>query len=175
MRSKPPPHVSNLRWSIVPALAGPLEPHERIPNAPEDRNIADPAIAKKVEEELAAGKLWPDPLLQFNPAYESAGAVADVRRIVASRTLGRRSSPARDGGFRPVERRNPARGSCRKAAGVPLVVLNERMETNHGHLSVATMHLAKGLEFRAVAVMACDDAVIPLQERIESVADESDR
>lgn len=41
-------------------------------------NIADPAIAKKVEEELAAGKLWPDPLLQFNPAYESAGAVGDV-------------------------------------------------------------------------------------------------
>ncbi len=36
------------------------------------------------------------------------------------------------------------------------------------------MHLAKGLEFRAVAVMAYDDEVIPLQERIESVADESD-
>jgi superfamily I DNA/RNA helicase len=36
------------------------------------------------------------------------------------------------------------------------------------------MHLAKGLEFRAVAVMACDDEVIPLQERIESVADSSD-
>ena len=36
------------------------------------------------------------------------------------------------------------------------------------------MHLAKGLEFRAVAAMACDDEVIPLQERIESIADESD-
>jgi superfamily I DNA/RNA helicase len=36
------------------------------------------------------------------------------------------------------------------------------------------MHLAKGLEFRAVAVMACDDEVIPLQSRIESVTDESD-
>lgn len=48
------------------------------------------------------------------------------------------------------------------------------METKHGHLTVATMHLAKGLEFRAVAVMACDDEVIPLQERIESVTDESD-
>jgi len=31
------------------------------------------------------------------------------------------------------------------------------------------MHLAKGLEFRAVAVMACDHEVIPLQERIEAV------
>ncbi len=36
------------------------------------------------------------------------------------------------------------------------------------------MHLAKGLEFRAVAVMACDDESLPLQERISSVADDSD-
>lgn len=36
------------------------------------------------------------------------------------------------------------------------------------------MHLAKGLEFKAVAVMACDDEVLPLQSRIESVMDESD-
>ncbi len=36
------------------------------------------------------------------------------------------------------------------------------------------MHLAKGLEFRAVAVMACDDEVIPLQARIETVTDDAD-
>ena len=36
------------------------------------------------------------------------------------------------------------------------------------------MHLAKGLEFRAVVVMACDDEVIPSQDRIETVADEAD-
>ena len=30
------------------------------------------------------------------------------------------------------------------------------------------------LEFRAVAVMACDDEVIPLQERIETVGDDAD-
>ena len=41
-------------------------------------------------------------------------------------------------------------------------------------MSIATMHLAKGLEFRDVAVMACDDEVIPRQERIETAADESD-
>ena len=43
-----------------------------------------------------------------------------------------------------------------------------------GCVSVMTMHLAKGLEFRTVAVMACDDEIIPLQERIASVADDSD-
>jgi hypothetical protein len=30
------------------------------------------------------------------------------------------------------------------------------------------------LEFRAVAVMACDDEVIPLQERIQTADDDSD-
>ena len=39
---------------------------------------------------------------------------------------------------------------------------------------VSTMHFAKGLEFRSVAGMACDDEVIPLQERIESVEDDAD-
>lgn len=36
------------------------------------------------------------------------------------------------------------------------------------------MHLAKGLEFRAVAVIACDDEVIPSQHRIENVGDDGD-
>lgn len=36
------------------------------------------------------------------------------------------------------------------------------------------MHLAKGLEFRTVVVLACDDGVIPLRERIEAVGDDSD-
>lgn len=39
---------------------------------------------------------------------------------------------------------------------------------------VGTMHLAKGLEFRAVVVAACDDELIPLQSRIEEVGDASD-
>lgn len=39
---------------------------------------------------------------------------------------------------------------------------------------LVTMHLAKGLEFRAVVVVACDDAVIPLQARIEAVVDDAD-
>lgn len=53
-------------------------------------------------------------------------------------------------------------------------VLDDRVETAAGYLSVSTMHLAKGLEFRAVVVMACDDEIIPLQERIETVTEDSD-
>ncbi len=42
------------------------------------------------------------------------------------------------------------------------------------HVTLMTMHKAKGLEFRVVVVMACDDEVIPLQQRMESVADDAD-
>lgn len=61
-----------------------------------------------------------------------------------------------------------------KRAGIPFKILDEYVETTSGHVSISTMHLAKGLEFRAVVVMACDDEVIPLQERIETVADDAD-
>ena len=53
-------------------------------------------------------------------------------------------------------------------------ILDDTSKRSSGHVSVGTMHLAKGLEFRAVVVMACDDEVIPLQERIETVADDAD-
>jgi superfamily I DNA/RNA helicase len=61
-----------------------------------------------------------------------------------------------------------------KESGLPFKILDEHVETTSGHVSISTMHLAKGLEFRAVAVMACDDEIIPLQERIETVGDDSD-
>ena len=47
-----------------------------------------------------------------------------------------------------------------KKAGLPFRILDQRVETASGQVSVSTMHLAKGLEFRSVAVMACDDEVI---------------
>lgn len=53
-------------------------------------------------------------------------------------------------------------------------ILDEHVEIISGSVSIGTMHLAKGLEFRAVAVMGCDDEVIPLQSRIETVSDEAD-
>ena len=60
------------------------------------------------------------------------------------------------------------------ANGTPFKVLDEHVETTNGYVSISTMHLAKGLEFRAVVVMACDDEVIPSQERIETVGDDAD-
>ena len=56
----------------------------------------------------------------------------------------------------------------------PPAVLDDRVASTRGHVAVSTMHLAKGLEFRAVVVMVCDDEVIPSQERIETVGDDTD-
>lgn len=61
-----------------------------------------------------------------------------------------------------------------KRSGATAVELSDRVVSNQGCVAVSTMHLAKGLEFCAVVVMACDDEILPLQERIESVSDESD-
>ncbi len=66
-----------------------------------------------------------------------------------------------------------ARASVEKTR-ILFKVLDENVETTIGHISISTMHLAKGLEFRAVVVMACDDEIIPLQNRIEKVADDAD-
>ncbi len=59
-------------------------------------------------------------------------------------------------------------------AGMASFELDGTVDSKPEHVSLSPMHLAKGLEFRAVAVMACDDEIIPLQERIESIADLAD-
>ena len=64
--------------------------------------------------------------------------------------------------------------SALDAAGVAYQLLDDSLESTGRRASIGTMHLAKGLEFRSVVVMACDDDVIPLQERIERVGDDAD-
>ena len=59
-------------------------------------------------------------------------------------------------------------------AGLRYQVLGEQAGLGTDAVSICSMHLAKGLEFRAVSVMACDDEVLPLQDRIENVTDDAD-
>jgi len=59
-------------------------------------------------------------------------------------------------------------------AGQKIVELDANTDPTPGFISLCPMHLAKGLEFRAVVVAACDDEIIPLQSRIEAVVDDSD-
>jgi hypothetical protein len=85
-------------------------------------------------------------------------------------------------GLRPVEIgifvrdevQRPRAQAVAAALGLPSRNALENPEDAADRLAIGTMHLAKGLEFRAVAVMACDDEVIPSQSRIENVGDPSD-
>lgn len=61
-----------------------------------------------------------------------------------------------------------------ESANLPFKVLDDHVETTIGFVSLATMPLVKGLEFKAVVIMACDDEVIPSQQRIENVTDDAD-
>ncbi len=58
--------------------------------------------------------------------------------------------------------------------GRPYRIVDDRMQTSGAVLTLVTMHRAKGLEFRAVAVMACDEDVCPDADRIGAVGDMGD-
>lgn len=60
------------------------------------------------------------------------------------------------------------------AVGYEPTVPQPGVDPEPGKIVLMPMHLAKGLEFRAVVVAACDDDVVPLQSRIESSADDSE-
>lgn len=66
-----------------------------------------------------------------------------------------------------------ARAAVSKA-GMKSAELDGRSDFPAEVVSVCTMHLAKGLEFRAVVVAACDDEIVPSQARIQAVADDAD-
>lgn len=61
-----------------------------------------------------------------------------------------------------------------EAAGTVACLLDENSDADGEAVAIGTMHAAKGLEFRVVAVIACDDEVIPLQERIDTAADDAE-
>ncbi|MBI2800742.1 MAG: UvrD-helicase domain-containing protein [Gammaproteobacteria bacterium] len=113
----------------------------------------------------------PAPAVRMFPTQEEEiGAVGDWIKDCAKRDV----APHEIGVFVRSEKELDRAREAVTLAGLPYKVLDAQVETSHGHVSVSTMHLAKGLEFRAVAVMACDDEIIPLQARIERVTDDSD-
>lgn len=59
--------------------------------------------------------------------------------------------------------------SALNSAGANFNPMSRAMEWVTGKVSLCTMHLAKGLEFKCVVLMACDDDLLPLEERLEAV------
>ncbi len=113
----------------------------------------------------------PAPAIEiFDDATEESAAVGEwIAKRLTSGLL-----PYEIGVFvREKPQLERARAAVR-ASGVTAIELTDDADIATGHIAVSTMHLAKGLEFRAVVVMACDDEVLPLQKRIEAIADNSD-
>lgn len=84
-----------------------------------------------------------------------------------------------DAGVRPeelavfvrAEAQLPRADKAVRSAGATPDQLGASFQTAPGRMAIATMHRAKGLEFKAAAVMACDEGVLPLASREEAAAD----
>jgi hypothetical protein len=138
---------------------------------PANRDVSDADC--NIEERkgtISAFNGQPPAINVFDSADEETAAVA----AWLSERGKERVAPQKIGVFVRSAAELDRAGKAVQAAWLPLKVLDDGADTTAGYVSVSTIHLAKGLEFRAVAVIACDDEVIPLQERIETAADDRD-
>jgi superfamily I DNA/RNA helicase len=144
------------------------------------RTQADRLLAASVSdvdgnaEERKGSSVFNGPAPVIRTCNDAEAESAAVAQWVKDRTLLDKLLPHEIGIFvrsaAELDRAKAAAG----LAGLHAKILDNNVEFTPGCASIGTMHLAKGLEFRAVVVMACDDEVIPSQERIESAADDSD-
>ena len=111
----------------------------------------------------------PDVVLSADEPAETTRVAAFILAVVSDGV-----APSEIGVFVRSRRELPRARAAVEKAGLEPVELSERQVEIGERVSIGTMHLAKGLEFRAVVVMACDDEVLPLQERIEAVGDDGD-
>jgi hypothetical protein len=144
------------------------------------RQQADRLLGAQAMDVDGNSEIRSDTVSVFNgppPLVQAVKSERDEIRVVAA-WLAEKSNagimPHEFGVFVRSEAQLARAQAAVTASGLPFKVLDARVETASGHVSIITMHLAKGLEFRAVVVMACDDEVIPLQERIEAVGDDAD-
>lgn len=113
----------------------------------------------------------PEPILrEFESIDQEVSAVA----AWLTQHIERKFMPHEIGVFVRSEEELPRAVAALSGAGLPFQVIDEQMTTEEGSVTVSTMHLAKGLEFRAVAVMACDDEIVPSQKRLASVTDDAE-
>lgn len=111
------------------------------------------------------------------PAVRTFASIADERQAVADWITTRVSEgvvPAEIGVFVRSESELPRSMSAIESSGQRAAILTADNEQPRDAIACTTMHLAKGLEFRGVVVMAVDEDILPLRSRIEGVADEAD-
>jgi hypothetical protein len=112
----------------------------------------------------------PPPLIQAhkNQKAEKEAVAAWIVESVADGV-----SPGEIGVLVRTEDEFPRARRAIEAAGHEFESLADGIPSDPGRVVVATMHAAKGLEFRAVAVMACDRDLLPLGRRLLEATDET--
>lgn len=144
------------------------------------REAADQLLPQKVrdvdgieDDRTGAQSVFegPAPVIAQNAdEADEASSIAAYLRAAIEEGI----SPAEIGVFvRSTEYLSRARAAI-TAAGLEGRQLTERAEDFGDCVSLGTMHLAKGLEFKAVVVMACDDEALPLQSRVDAATDEDE-
>jgi superfamily I DNA/RNA helicase len=111
----------------------------------------------------------PEIRLFDNEQAEVKGVAAWIAQAVAGGAL-----PSEIGLFVRSRAQLPRARAAVEAAGLHWLELSESGQEANGSVLIGTMHLAKGLEFKVTAVMACDDGILPLQSRMVAVADETE-
>lgn len=108
-------------------------------------------------------------------AFSGPAAEADAAGLWIAEHLDDGASPGEIAVFVRSDAELPRALAAVKAAGAVAHILgSEILEESGEAVTVGVMHAAKGLEFRVVAVIACDDEVIPSQARIEAVGDDTE-
>ncbi|MER9724659.1 MULTISPECIES: 3'-5' exonuclease [unclassified Mesorhizobium] len=99
----------------------------------------------------------------------------DAEKVIVSAMLreliGEGFAPGEIGIFVRSQQQLPRARAAAEAASVKTRTLVDG-RTGVDEALLGIMHLAKGLEFRAVVLMACDEGVLPLESRVVDVADE---
>ena len=111
------------------------------------------------------------------PTIQTVQSASDEAKVIAawiSDLIAHGVKPEEIAVFVRSDAQLPRARAAITEAHLSAVVLDANTDSVPGAVSLCPMHLAKGLEFRAVVVAACDDEIIPLQARIEAVSDDSD-
>src|SRR5690606_27783618 len=107
----------------------------------------------------------PEVIIAEDEAAEREVAAAFIRRALDDHI-----APREIAIFVRSAEQLPRARSIAETAGLPFRTATPSRQDEDKAL-VGIMHLAKGLEFRAVAVIACDENVLPLAARVADVAD----
>ena len=144
------------------------------------REAADQLLPQKVrdvdgveDDRTGAQSVFEGPpptIVEYADYADEAEKVAAYLRAAVEDGI----SPAEIGVFARSSDYFPRCRAAVAAAGLEGRQLTERAEDFGSCVSIGTMHLAKGLEFKAVVVMGCDDEALPLQSRVDDATDEDE-